>query len=468
MSMIDVPSALQHPRDLSAERPVQVAVHLRRLGELARLALGDELVAGQEVVVLAVDLARPRLARRARHRIPDVGSPLEQLARDRRLSAARRRREDDGKWVHSRFSTCSRIRSSSSLIRITSCRIAASFALLPGRVRLAQELLQQEAESLPHAVGRGGDASVARNAAKCGVKATDLFGHVEPVGEDGDLLREPLLVDCDAVGQLADRGAQAGRAVRPAAPARARRCARPSLLDDRQALLEVRREPRSLRAAHLDRAPPPPASTIADELGRRPLARRLPAPRRCSAAEAARRRRSRRPSPCRRWSSRSLVDVGGEPRFVDSERRRTRSRSTRASSVTCPRAIAAPQRLAHVAFPACELARELDRRIEEPVVDRADLDRDARARRRRRRPRRIRSCFLSYRGPYPTKRQRHLSIARVGFHHPWNDQRRRRSSSVAASRSWEPASSARRAYCGTATRSWRRGSGSRAASRCVR
>ena len=40
------------------------------------------------------------------------------------------------------------------------------------------------------------------------VKATDLLGYVEPIGEHGDLLRQSLVVDRNAVRQLANRGSQ--------------------------------------------------------------------------------------------------------------------------------------------------------------------------------------------------------------------------------------------------------------------
>src|SRR5678816_1209251 len=101
------------------------------LGELVEGPLAFELVLREEKVVFPLLLPGARGARGARHRVAHVLPALEQHPSDRRLAAARRRRQDQRKRDHSRFSTCSRIRSSSSLISTTSASIAASLALLP-------------------------------------------------------------------------------------------------------------------------------------------------------------------------------------------------------------------------------------------------------------------------------------------------------------------------------------------------
>src|SRR5689334_8848142 len=127
----DMFSRRQYPLHLRPQRAIQVPMDVRRLSELARVPLALELGARQKIIILPVRFADPRYPRRTRNRVAEVRPLSEQLASDRRLSAARRRRKDDRKRVHSRFSTCSRIRSSSSLMPSTSWRITASFPLLP-------------------------------------------------------------------------------------------------------------------------------------------------------------------------------------------------------------------------------------------------------------------------------------------------------------------------------------------------
>src|SRR5690242_1877249 len=127
----DVPSLAQHTVHLFAQRAVQVAVHRRRLCELAVLLALEKLGGRQEIIVLTVHFVWARRSRRARHRVAHVRAPCEQRVRDRRLAAPRRCREDHRKDVHSMFSTCSAIRSSSSFTATTSCVMTASRALLP-------------------------------------------------------------------------------------------------------------------------------------------------------------------------------------------------------------------------------------------------------------------------------------------------------------------------------------------------
>ncbi len=150
----DVPAPGQHPVHLGLQRAVEVAVHLRRLREFPTLPPADELAARQEVIVRSVHFTSPRVPRRARHRVPEIRPPGQQHPGDRRLAAARRRRENDREIAHSRFSTCSRIRSSSSLISTTSLDHRRVVALAPRGVRLAEHLLQQESQPLAHAVVR--------------------------------------------------------------------------------------------------------------------------------------------------------------------------------------------------------------------------------------------------------------------------------------------------------------------------
>src|SRR5207302_8891257 len=127
----DVPSRRQHAIDLSPQRTIQVAVHLRRFGEVAFRLTALEVLEREKMVVAAIYLSLSGRTGCAGYRVPDVRSHRQQLVGDRRLSAPGRRRQNDRERHYSRFSTCSRIRSSSSLIAITSSWIWASLALLP-------------------------------------------------------------------------------------------------------------------------------------------------------------------------------------------------------------------------------------------------------------------------------------------------------------------------------------------------
>src|SRR5690348_804735 len=126
-----VPARRQHPVHLAFQRAVALAGVLRRLQELSPIPAALELLAREEVIRVAVPLARPRRARGGRDRIPDVLSPGEQGLRDRRLAAPRWCGQHDDEWRHSRFSSCSRNFSSSPFIAITAWVMAASFALEP-------------------------------------------------------------------------------------------------------------------------------------------------------------------------------------------------------------------------------------------------------------------------------------------------------------------------------------------------
>ena len=263
------------------------------------------------------------------------------------------------------------------MIRITSCEHRRVVRLAAGGVRLAQQLLQQEAKPLPHAVGRRRRERRAKRG-EVRVKAADLLADVEPVGEDRDLLREALLVERDALGQLA--------IVRAQAVALLDESLRRALVDSIDRLLDDRQVARSRYVA--SRAPSPLRICIErrngafddrDELGRRarrprssvdamtsgirstaPTSIVSTRPKRClQLREAARRTRAKRCS--------SIA------------RRPASGRSTRAKSVTCPRAT--PLRSASRTSPShlLELARKLDRRIEESVIDGANLDGDPRA-----------------------------------------------------------------------------------------
>src|SRR3954466_9163228 len=106
-------------------------VYLGRFRELRGFPTAGKILVREKVVVLPMNLAVARWASRAGDRVTDVTSLGQQAMGYRRLPTARRRRKNDRERAHSRFSTCSRIRSSSSLIAITSSWIWASLALLP-------------------------------------------------------------------------------------------------------------------------------------------------------------------------------------------------------------------------------------------------------------------------------------------------------------------------------------------------
>src|SRR4029079_19520043 len=90
-----------------------------------------ELFLGEKIVIAPFGLTGTRRPRRTRNRVPDILSGRQKLVSDGRLPAPGGRRENDGDRHYSRFSTCSRLRSSSSFVAITSSWIWASLALLP-------------------------------------------------------------------------------------------------------------------------------------------------------------------------------------------------------------------------------------------------------------------------------------------------------------------------------------------------
>src|ERR1700749_3709239 len=82
------------------------------------------------------------------------------------------------------------------------------------------------------------------------MEPADLLGHVQPVGENRDLLRETLLVDSDSACKLLHRLAQPI----PLLDQPTRRTLRNAIhrtLDIEQPLLEERLETRALVAPHL-------------------------------------------------------------------------------------------------------------------------------------------------------------------------------------------------------------------------
>ena len=81
--------------DRAAGRALELAVDLEPLEEAAGVAQRLELLAVDEVVVDAVDLAGPRRPGRRRHRQPEVGLALEQLLDDGALADPRRAGDDE-------------------------------------------------------------------------------------------------------------------------------------------------------------------------------------------------------------------------------------------------------------------------------------------------------------------------------------------------------------------------------------
>ena len=151
---------------------------------------------------------------------------VEQPPRDAGLSAARGRRQHQQEGLHSRFSSCSRNFSSSPFMAMTRWVISAIVRLGAHRVHLPPQLLGQEAELLARRPIRG--ERVARGR-EVGAEAHQLLGDVELVGEERQLLRQPLLVDGPAIEQLAAPRPGAGRAPARSAPVRGRpRLARPA------------------------------------------------------------------------------------------------------------------------------------------------------------------------------------------------------------------------------------------------
>ena len=73
----------------------------------------------------------------------------------------------------------------------------------------------------------------------------------------------------------------------------------------------------------------------------------------------------------------NLVDVCAERLFVDPRAVDLLALHAR-DERDVPASDSAPQRVAHLGFPSGKLVRQLDRRIEESMIDRANLDCDSR------------------------------------------------------------------------------------------
>src|SRR5260370_31073151 len=104
---------------------------LGRFGEFPGLLPAFEVFRREEMVIATMHLTITGRPRSAGHRVTDVVPRDQQFVRDGRFPSARGRRQNDRERHYSSFYTCSRIRSSSSLIARTSSRIGPSFALLP-------------------------------------------------------------------------------------------------------------------------------------------------------------------------------------------------------------------------------------------------------------------------------------------------------------------------------------------------
>src|ERR1051326_7937750 len=85
----------------------------------------------QEVILPPVLLALAPLPRRGRDRIGHVFARVQQVARDGGLSAPRGRGDHQQERTYSKFSSCSRNRSSSPFMATTACCMTASFAFEP-------------------------------------------------------------------------------------------------------------------------------------------------------------------------------------------------------------------------------------------------------------------------------------------------------------------------------------------------
>ncbi len=90
-----VGSRFQRALDRSLRRAVIIAVHLRPFHELAGFAHRAEPLRIDEVIVHALDFARPARPRRRGDRKPHARHALEQEARQRGLAGARGRREHE-------------------------------------------------------------------------------------------------------------------------------------------------------------------------------------------------------------------------------------------------------------------------------------------------------------------------------------------------------------------------------------
>src|SRR5262245_1474958 len=116
---------------LRLERAVELPTVLCPLHELPGRHSALELSPLEEVVVHAVHFVAAHRSGRGRDGVTDVFACLEQMARNRGLPAPGGRGEHEQERGYSKFSSCSRNRSSSPFIATTACCMAASLALEP-------------------------------------------------------------------------------------------------------------------------------------------------------------------------------------------------------------------------------------------------------------------------------------------------------------------------------------------------
>ncbi len=134
-----------------------------------------------------------------RDRVAEILPSLQQHLGNRGFSATRRSREHQEKRLHSRFSSCSRNFSNSPFIATTVLSDLRVACLGAHRVHLAPQLLRQEAEALSDGLSAG-----QRLTHRChmSLEPHQLLGDVQLIGQERELLGQPLLIYRPAVEQL--------------------------------------------------------------------------------------------------------------------------------------------------------------------------------------------------------------------------------------------------------------------------
>ena len=257
---------------------VEVAVDLGPLDELAPLDLLLEGHGVDEAVVDAVLLLPARAAggvadrEDARRASRPAGGGRAWSFRARGSGEHEQQRRAGGGGcgrAHSTFWTCSRMRSSSAFMRDDARGDLRVLALGAGGVHLAVHLLDEEV----HLAARRArsEAISARNWARCEREPGHLLGDVGALGEEGDLLGQPLRVDGDAPGQLGDALVRRARYSSTALGASAATCFADAMVSTRPSRARGRRDGLALdlRASAISRS-----RRLLERLRRAPAARR--------------------------------------------------------------------------------------------------------------------------------------------------------------------------------------------------
>ena len=210
-----------------------------------------------------------------------------------------------------------------------------------------------------------------------GGEPAQLLRHVVAVGEDRDLLRQPLCIDRDTRGQLLHgRGEPVPLLDQTSGRARGKPVQRP--LDDHQSIKQILRKPRPLRLAHTHQGMHRIRHQRQDgdgiDVGQSTVILKR-------AGDHLGQTEQRGEVDLHGETSRfrngtQLLRVGQEPLHIDA-RPFIHLALDAQGQRDVPARHVAPQQFTDVGLHPCQRRRQLDRRREEPMVDAANLHRQS-------------------------------------------------------------------------------------------